>query len=564
VDVVCLGGGGAAVAAAVTAARLGGRIALVSKEPVGYGDTRISLGFTLYPNPAGGDSPEALLADLLVGGEHLNSLQLTELIALKAGRAVEMVEEFGHLYRRDREGNISRVVFARSGGHRISRTLSCPPGGGVAIANALRAAVQGLVVSRTDLRHAGVLVMEETVACRLLLREGRIAGVVCLDLARGETVVLECGALVMATGGAGWLYYPNTDCTRGATGDGYALAAEAGAELQDMEQVQFIPFGFTHPSSIRGIHIGEPSIAGPRGVLKNGEGKVVLADLHRMTRAAVTRVMALELQAGRTTPHGGLWLDLSGNLQEADGRQLWEQSRQRWAMDCVRRAYGERAYRWEEPWEVVPTSHYCMGGLVTDAHCATRVPGLYAAGQVQGGIHGANRLGSVSLAEVFIFGEIAGREALAFSRRHGCPASGTYGEEIQAVDKLFGRRGEETPVAVKGRLHRLMWEQVGLMRHRAGLLSALAEIARLREQAAQTRVVPERRYNPEILDVLELSRMLDVAEMITAAALLREETRGAHLREDFPEPVEALGTKNVVQWMENDRLQTGWREVKAV
>ncbi|MBC7104690.1 MAG: FAD-binding protein, partial [Firmicutes bacterium] len=224
--------------------------------------------------------------------------------------------------------------------------------------------------------------------------------------------------MVLATGGAGWLYYPHTDCLRGATGDGMALAYAAGAELVDMEMVQFIPFAIVHPPSFCGILIGEPSVAGPHGVLLDGQGRLLLENVRRQTRAAVTRVMAEALAAGRGTERGALLLDMSGNLKSREGREHLAYLKRRGRLEAVRRAYGDKAYKGEEPWEVLPSAHYFIGGLRVDPWGATNLPGLYAAGQAAGGVHGANRLGSVSLAELFVFGRRAGLAAARFALGH--------------------------------------------------------------------------------------------------------------------------------------------------
>ncbi|MEW6661379.1 MAG: FAD-binding protein [Bacillota bacterium] len=522
-DVVCIGGGGAAVAAAVTAARKA-KVALISKEPVGYGDTRLAMGATAHPCLAPGDAPEIFYEDLLAGGEQINDTVLARLIVKEAPVAVDMLENFGCLFKRDAGGGFGPSVVLRPGGHSFPRAVTTP-GKGVAIGGALRAA----------LARAGVAVIEEAAVYRLLVNQQRIAGVVCYCLRTGEIALIKCKAIVLAAGGGGWLYYPQTDCSRGTTGDAYSLAYRAGAELVDMEQVQFIPFALTHPSSMRGIFLGEPSLAGPAGVLLDKSGQLVLKHINTMTRAQVTRAIVEALVQGRGTERGGLFLDLSANLQTEKGRQAWADMGQNGQLEAVRMAYGDKAYHWEEPWEVAPTAHYFMGGIKVNRYCESSIKGLFAAGQSQGGVHGANRLGSVSLAELFVFGRIAG-EAAAFSAREAgeidMPENGE--EIIRGLTGFFGARGTYRPLQLQRELQQTMVEWAGPGRTAQSLRAALDRISLIENLSKDLTLAPHREYNLEVLEAIELEHMLVTARAVVESAMVRQESRGAHIRLDYP------------------------------
>ena len=556
-DVLCLGGGGAGVTAAISAARRGAKTVLVSKEPLGYGDTRASMGMVSCPGLVDGDSEEIFYHDIIRGGENLGNLELASMMAEKCREGCSMLENFGLLFQRDRQGCFGEKVVYPAGGHTYPRTLGCPPGGGVAIGSALRGAV-----ARQQLQ-----VFEEVAACALLTKEGRVVGATCYDLPSGETLVFSAGAVILASGGGGWLYYPHTDCSSGTTGDGFSLALRAGAGLQDMEQVQFIPFGLTHPRDRCGIFLGEPNIAAPAGLLRNSEGKVILEGLSRMTRAAVTRVMAEELAGGGGTEHGGLLLDLRPNLESEKGRRIWEVRRQRGQLNIVRQAYGEEAYHWKEPWDVAPTAHYFMGGVKIDTCGRSTVEGLLAAGQVAGGIHGGNRLGSVSLAELFVFGAAAGESAAAEAGkvRHGEDISISAGarQSIRELSELPGRKGRFSPLELQRRLQQVMWDKAGIARREKELQEALELIGYLEEDSADLTIPGYKVYNREVLHAVELRHMLLVAGMIVQAALLRKESRGAHYRLDFPLRDDRNWTRNIVQHMKNGEIETHTEAVRS-
>lgn len=531
-DLVCLGGGGGAILGAIRAASLGKTVALVSKEPPGFGNTRLAVGMAACPGIMPEDSAAAFTGDVLNSGEGLSVPDLVNTLAGEAPRALAALEGLGPLYRRDPGGVISSRVVYQAGGHSRPRTI-VNLGGGPALGAALK----------TALWRAGVTVFSGTAALELVKTGGRVSGILALDLKERRFRGFCCGAVLVATGGCGALYYPHTSNSSGATGDGLTLALQAGAVLWDMEQIQCIPFGLTRPRSMIGALCGEPSTAGPAGRLLDGAGNVLLeGGIHRMTRAAVTRAMMEAIAGGRTTPDGGLLLDLSPNLKLPNGDRIYRAIRDSRIFDTVRLAYGEKAYRWEEPWSVLPTVHYQMGGVRANAGGETEIPGLYAAGEVQAGVHGGNRLGSVALSEIFAFGAAAGRRAALYAGRletARLPADPAVFENLAGAasrwEKALEGGGANRPETLKARLAECMWQLAGPVRDEEKLLLALAELDTLAIQARSLAISPEKSCNRQVRDAVELRLALPAARAAVMSALERRESRGAHLRWDYPD-----------------------------
>jgi succinate dehydrogenase/fumarate reductase flavoprotein subunit len=379
----------------------------------------------------------------------------------------------------------------------------------------------------------------------------------------GEPVALLAKSTILAAGGAGYLYYPYTDCTPSTVGDSFGLGLNAGAELVDMEQVQFIPFGITHPTSMLGIVCGEPVVAGPFGRLLNNQGEVVGENIMSMTRAQAARVVIDEINRGGATEHGGLLFDLSPNLKHPDGLAFLKmvEKLMPFVLVNVRRAYGRKAADFEEPWDVLPTAHYNMGGIRTDEWCRSRVPGLYACGQAQGGVMGGDRLGSTSLAEIFVFGKRAGQTAVRDAQERGLAEDDLARNEIDRLCSLRGAKGAHRPIDLKKRLRKLTWEKVGPLRDADGLQEALAGIEEIRAESQDIRLADIKPCNLDILDVIELPHMLATAEAIAASSLERRESRGAHVRSDFPERDDQNPVTNMVVALKEGRCRVRSMEV---
>ncbi|MDO9535669.1 MAG: FAD-binding protein [Bacillota bacterium] len=310
--------------------------------------------------------------------------------------------------------------------------------------------------------------------------------------------------------------------------------------------------GLTHPASMCGVFVGESNLAAPAGVLRNNRGDIILEKMDNLTRAALTNAMAKEISQGGGTRYGGLLLDLRPNISSEEGMGMWRARMKRGQFDAVRLAYGEAAFRWEEPWDVAP-AHYFMGGVKVNTSGESSVRGLYAAGQAMGGIHGGNRLGSVSLAELFVFGFAAG-EAAARESKSRVPLHFSR-EKFDNITGLIGRKGSFSPLKLQRRLQKTMWERVGITRHEADLQVALKEIEEVRKDFADVNISPHKLYNRDIWHALELQHMLTAAELITRSALLRQETRGAHFRLDFPHKDEENWRRNIVVFKEEDKMK---------
>ena len=559
-DVIVLGAGGTGCTAAIAAAREGASVALLSKESIAIGNTRISGGEIASSGVSEGDSPEILAEDMIKGGEYLNDCDLVGIVAKKASKAIQFLEGIGVFFRRDDMGRLSSKAANRLGGHRFHRSF-VSPAAGMSFGQSLRNAV-----ANTE----SISVFEDTLVVSLFKEEDEVRGALALDLQRSDYLVLKAGATILATGGCGWMYYPQTTNNRSATGDGYALAFEAGAQLVDMEMVQFFPFAMNHPACLAGSILDEPILAGPNGRLINGLGEVVADhDINRMTRAQVTALMAKEISAGRATPWGGLRLDLQENREIPEMIDYKKTNDERKMFEKVRRGYGEAAFEWREPWDVSPSAHYMMGGVKIDRHGASSLNQLYAAGEVAGGMMGANRLGATSLADIFVMGMEAGTSAAHVSK--GSKSGKTRrslreplrSETIANVDRLFGRKGARRPIQMMRELQRLMRENVGIVRDERRLSHALSEIDRLEQEMEEEMAVSAiRRYNTELLDAIELKKMLSCSRMIATCARMRKESRGAHLRLDYPDKDDRNWLKNITLWKDGSGMKTQLNDVK--
>ncbi len=540
-DILVIGGGGAGVAAAALAARAGARVVLLSKEPVGRGDTCIASGLMTNGAVNRSDSPDKMIRDLVRCGERLNDAVLVKLLAERSHEATQVLEEFGMAFRRDRQGRLTPLP-SPLGGHSVARSLASLSEGNQ-IGSALRAA----------LYRSGVQVYEEALVTDLFSDEGQVNGALSLDLASGEQSAWSAKRVILASGGCGWLFAPFTSNMRSNTGDGFTLAFEAGAELRDMEHAQYV-FGLSRPQSAIGVLLGEPATAGFFGRLLDREGREILERPARKTRGQVAAAMARALHEQGLGADAGLRLDLRDNALRMGPiyRVMLSLSRQS-ALDAARFAYGGAAARCEEPWEVVPSFHYLPGGVKVDGRCESSVRNLYAVGQVQGGLFGADRLGSVSLTELFVFAKIAAESAL--EKLAESPQPSLHPElvesRVRARLSLRGRSGSRTPIALKRRLQEIMWQKVGLLRQQSSLEAALRELEDLDRERQDARVPSSASWNSDWVDLLELESMIRLGEIIARCALERRESRGGHVRLDHPERNDTDWLKTIVARKEN-------------
>ena len=575
-DVLVIGAGGAGLRAAIAASAAGVRVGVVSKSLLGKAHTVMAEGgvAAALANVDDRDGWRVHFADTLRGGQYVNHPRMAELHAQEAPDRVRELEAWGALFDRTPDGRILQRNF---GGHRYPRLAHVGDRTGLEMIRTLQD--HGI--------HQGIdFHMEHTVTT--LLRDGdRICGAFGYDRERGRCVVFAASAVVLATGGIGRAYSITSNSWE-YTGDGHALAYEAGADLQDMEFVQFHPTGMVWPPSVRGILVTE-GVRGEGGVLRNSEGRRFMFDdipanyksqtadneeegwrycqgdkdarrpPELLTRDHVARCIVREVREGRGSPHGGVFLDISWIKEKIPKAaehitkklpSMYHQFHQLAGIDITK-----------EPMEVGPTTHYMMGGVRVDPETQmSTVPGLFAAGECGAGLHGANRLGGNSLSDLLVFGKRAGDYAAQFARERGAARvdeAQVAEANRQALLPLDGERpaaggasgasaGGEGPYAIQHELQVMMQDLVGIVRRGPEMERALEGLGGLRERAGRVRVAGNREYNPGWHTALDLPNLLTVSEAITRAAIERTESRGAQFRDDFPDKDAAFGKVNIV------------------
>ena len=577
-DVVVVGAGGAGLRAAIEANAMGTRTALVCKSLLGKAHTVMAEGgiAAALGNVWKEDNWKVHFRDTMRGGKLLNNWRMAQLHAQEAPDRVLELEEWGALFDRTKDGLILQRDF---GGHRYARLAHVGDR-------------TGLEMIRTLQNHAvarGIDVFMECTLYRLLTDDGRVSGALGYWRQSGKLVLFRAKAIVLATGGAGKAWKITSNSWE-YTGDGLGMALDAGADLIDMEMTQFHPTGMVWPTSVRGILVTE-GVRGDGGTLRNSKGdrfmfryipdffRAETADTEEeadrwyedkknnrrtpdlLPRDEVARAINAEVKAGRGSPHGGVFLDIatrrSADYIERRLPSMYHQFKELADVDITKTAM-----------EVGPTLHYIMGGVRVDADSAeTTVPGLFAAGEVAAGMHGANRLGGNSLSDLLVFGRRAGLYAAEYAKRVARPVRVDGGQVDAAAAGMlapFDRREGENPYAVHADLTETMHELVGIIRTRTELEEALARIGRLRERAQRVGVKGSRIYNPGWHLALDLLTLLTVSEAIARSALLREESRGGHTRDDFPKPDPEGGNKNVVVRRRDGRLELRPEPLPAV
>ena len=540
-DVLIIGAGGAGLRAAIEALAQGARVAVVCKSLLGKAHTVMAEGglAAAMANVDKADDWRTHFRDTMRGGKLLNNWRMAQLHAQEAPDRVRELEQWGALFDRTENGEILQRAF---GGHTFKRL--CHVGDRT-----------GLEMIRT-LQDRGVemgfdVFMECTIT-RLLKDGDRVAGAFGYWRESGSFVTFKAKSVVIATGGIGksWKITSNSwECT----GDGMALAYETGAELLDMEFVQFHPTGMVWPPGVQGLLVTE-AVRGEGGILRNKSGERFMEkyDPKRMelsTRDVVARSIYTEVKEGRGTPHGGAFLDISHKPAEYVKRKLPSMYHQFKELADVDITKG--------PMEVGPTCHYVMGGIRVDAETGqSSVPGLFAAGEAAGGLHGANRLGGNSLSDLVVFGRRAGLAAAEQAKKTAAPTLNDAQIEDAERQALapFNRPGGENPYTIHHDLQEVMQNLVGIFRTDADLRQALVEISKLKERAQKVHVEGTRVFNPGWHLSIDLQCMLTVSEACTHAALARKESRGAHSRLDFPKTEDEWGKKNHVIVKKGDAM----------
>ena len=578
-DVVVIGAGGAGLRAAIEARLQGKRTAIVCKSLFGKAHTVMAEGgaAAAMGNVNSKDSWQVHFRDTMRGGKFLNHWRMAELHAKESPDRVWELETYGALFDRTKDGKISQRNF---GGHEYPRLAHVGDRTGLELIRTLQQKVVSL--QQDDAREHGdaeamIKVFAETTITALLkdssaADSGRIAGCVGYTREDGTFHVFEAPAVVLATGGIGKSYKVTSNSWE-YTGDGHALAMKAGASLINMEFVQFHPTGMVWPPSVKGILVTE-SVRGDGGVLKNSEGKRFMFDYvpavfrkqyaeteeegdrwytdpdnnrrppELLPRDEVARAINSEVKAGRGSPAGGVFLDIASRLSPEQIRKklpsMYHQFKELADVDITK-----------EPMEVGPTCHYVMGGVEVDPDtAAATVPGLFAAGEVAGGMHGSNRLGGNSLSDLLVFGRRAGVGAASYVDSLGASRPTLSDADVEQArrdaEAPFQVAGGENPYALHAELQQTMNDLVGIIRTAAEIEDALGRLETLKARASKLTVQGDKLFNPGWHLALDLPNMLIVSECIARAALMREESRGGHTRDDFPAMSSQWRTVNLV------------------
>jgi len=566
-DVVVIGAGGAGLRAAIESSANGAKTALVCKSLLGKAHTVMAEGgiAAALGNVWKEDSWKVHFRDTMRGGKLLGNWRMAQLHAQEAPDRVLELEEWGAMFDRTKDGLILQRDF---GGHRYARLAHVGDRTGLEMIRTLQ----------DHAVHRGIDVFMECTIQKLFTADGRIAGALGYRRQNGELILFRATAVVLATGGVGRAWKITSNSWE-YTGDGVAMALDAGADLIDMEMVQFHPTGMVWPPSVRGLLVTE-GVRGDGGTLKNAEGRRFMFDYvpaffkadtadteaeadawyenkrdNRRTpdllpRDEVARAINAEVKAGRGSPHGGVFLDIaSRRTAEYIKRRLpsmYVQFKELADVDIT-----------AQPMEVGPTCHYIMGGVRVDGDsAASTVPGLYAAGEVAAGLHGANRLGGNSLSDLLVFGRRAGLCAAEYAKGKAAAAidPGQIDDAERRMAAPLERRGGENPYAIHADLQDCMQDFVGIIRTESELDVALERIAALRVRLEHVTVPGLRRYNPGWHTAMDLDAMLAVAEVCTRAARERTESRGGHTRSDHPKTDPAWGKVNVVVRRRDGRL----------
>ncbi len=533
-DVIIIGAGGAGLRAAIECSASGLKTALICKSLLGKAHTVMAEGgiAAALANVDSQDGWQTHFQDTIFGGKYLNNWRMAELHAREAPERVRELERWGAVFDRTPEGKILQRAF---GGHTYKRLAHVGDRTGLELIRTLQD--KGI--------HQGIDVYMECTITRLLKDGDRVCGAFGYWRETGRFVVFKAKAVVLATGGLGRCYKITSNSWEG-TGDGHALGFEAGAELLDMEFVQFHPTGMVWPPGVQGLLVTE-AVRGEGGILRNNKGERFMEkyDPKRMelsTRDVVARAIYTEVKEGRGSPHGGCFLDISHRGAEYVKKKLpsmYHQFKELADVDITR-----------EPMEVGPTCHYAMGGLKVAAETgATRVPGLFAAGECTGGMNGANRLGGNSLSDLVVFGRRAGLGAAEYAKTALAPKVDVAEVESAAGEMtgFFGRAGAEDPYKLHLDLQNTMQRLVGIFREEKDLTAAIAKLEEFKQRAQNVGVIEgQRMFNPGWHLCRDLHNMLICAEAITRAALRRQESRGAHSRLDFPKYDDYWGEHNLL------------------
>ena len=529
-DVLIIGAGGAGMRAALAASDAGLKIIVVTKSLLGKAHTVMAEGgiAASLGNVDPEDNWTVHFADVIEEGVYISNWRMAELVAKEAPSRVFELEKFGALFDRTPDGRILQRAF---GGHTYRRLCHVGDRTGLEIIRTL----QDQIIHRKN-----VSVIDEMYITKLVLADGKVSGAIGIKMDRGEFNLFKARAVVMATGGCGRVFKVTSNSWE-STGDGIGLAFKAGAVLQDMEMIQFHPTGMVYPPGVKGLLVTE-GVRGEGGILYNNQKERYMERYSPKkkeldARDVVARANYAEIQAGRGTEHGGVYLDISykgADFVKQKLPSMYHQFMEFAGIDITK-----------EMMEVAPTVHYQMGGIRVDPDTgATNVPGLFAAGEVACGLHGANRLGGNSLADILVFGKIVGEGATKFATSENMPEFDEQ-EIISEIDRVKGLVRPDGLNAYKliDELTTTMSDNVGIVRDQEHLEIALKKILELKEKYPRVSAPGGLKYNHGLLAALELGNMLIATEAIVRSAIMRPESRGAHTRRDYP--------KKNPEWLKN-------------
>ncbi len=537
-DILIIGAGGAGMRAAVEATENGLSVGIVTKSLLGKAHTVMAEGgmAAAIANVDSDDSWRQHFIDTMKGGKFINNWRMAEIHAKESPDRVYELEQWGALFNRTPEGKISQRPF---GAHTYRRLAHVGDRTGLELIRTMQEKVLA-----TDAK----VYMETTVTKLLQDASGRVVGTLAYTRENGKFIHYKAKAVVMATGGWGRIFKVTSNSWEG-TGDGAILAYDVGAEMVDMEMVQFHPTGMVWPPGVRGLLVTE-GVRGEGGVLKNSEGRRYMEDydperMELSSRDVVARANFSEVQAGRGSEHGGVYLDITHLGYEGIMQKLPTMHEQFLKLADVDIA--------KEPMEVFPTIHYTMGGIkVESEHCATTVPGLFAAGECSGGLHGANRLGGNSLSDLLVFGRRAGMGAVEYVEQN------THGTDIleadlqteirRVLDPMERPKSEkdESPYLLQSELQDVMMEHANLVRDEDALKEGLRKILAIKDRVPNVKVGGNRLFNPGWHTAQDIKYLVKVSELIVRCAIERKEKRGSQWRLDHDELLEEYGNINFI------------------
>ena len=536
-DVLVVGSGGAGSAAARSAAEAGKRVLMVSKDPMMCSDSKISGGIiTVRGVGTEEDTVESFNANIRMSAEDIGDPKLSKLFSNESKDSYNWLRQHG--LRPDFDSKTGKPVMFPGplGGHNLARSI-IHENGGLDYAHACWNAV---------MRHGSIEYLEDAWFLDVYQGEAssEIQGGLIYHAGGGKFISVKAPNVVLACGGLNTMYFPQTDTMKGNTGDAFAIAARAGANLVDMEHVQFLAFALAGPKSFEGIAVGEPATTGLLAHLRDKDGKMILSELMVRTRAECAAVIAQAVAHGRGTENGGCYLDMRDNAKGQYGKLYADimNTYGQEALTPVRMALGAKAAKFTEPWEVKPTAHYIMGGVQVNEQTEALDPngqviaGLFAAGQAMGGLHGANRLGSTSLTECVVFGRRSGEGAAKRCDIVSLPDWQTVENcEAKLVKKYtnpLGRNGKNYPINLIRTLQKSCWHGVGPARTEQGIRATLSTLSTVTQQFKDVNVSAGLDWNQGLINYIEGQNMLFCGKAVAQSALARPVSMGGHLRTD--------------------------------